>query len=83
MVRQKMGHQHKHQRDQAIVSPSKYTEFSFLWLSRERERERGNDITIPWRGRFFLLLVSQGSNALLLSVGKLQIEDASQTLTDM
>lgn len=42
MVRQKMGHQHKYRRDQAIVSPSKYTVFSFLWLSREgREGARG------------------------------------------
>lgn len=46
VVRQKMGHRHKHQRDPPFVSPSKYTEFSFVWLNtdtqkeRERERER-------------------------------------------
>lgn len=45
----KTGHQHKHQRDEGIVSPPKYTEFSFLWLNRhsEREKKRGNDITSP------------------------------------
>lgn len=40
VVKQKMGHRHKHQRDQTIVSPSKYTEFSFLWLNTDTHRDR-------------------------------------------
>lgn len=49
VVGQKMGHRHKHQRDQAIVSPSLNIQNSAScgWAQKERE----NDITIPWRGR--------------------------------
>lgn len=39
VVKRKMGHRRKHQRDQAIVSPSKYTEFSFLWLNTDTQRD--------------------------------------------
>lgn len=48
VVRQKMGHRHEHQRALPIVSLSKYTEFSFVWLNTdartntEREREWHN-----------------------------------------
>lgn len=63
-VKQKMGHQHKHQRHQPIVSLSKYTEFRYTLLSMrgeggrergERERKRENDITSLRRGRLFCL----------------------------
>lgn len=72
-VKQKMGHQHKHQRDQPIVSPSKYTEFRYTLLSRGGERkgecergrkegERGRQTEQPLE-RQSLLFVLQALNA--------------------
>lgn len=50
-VKQKMGHRHKHQRHQPIVSLSKYTEFRY-WAERGRGREGkrgGGDLDLLYK----------------------------------
>lgn len=57
-VKQKMGHRHKHQRHQPIVSLSKYTEFRYTLLSMVGAgggARRENDITSLQKGRPFCL----------------------------